>query len=121
MDFGERAHRVKFMIRDCGSDFTAAFDTVLADAGIRTVLRNVRTPRMNVIAEGWTGDAAASSWTAPSSGTRPICGGSCTPTRSTTISTGRTAPWTQPHRSDRYPNRSISTGTAHEDRPAPLA
>jgi transposase len=34
-------------------------------------------------------------WTVRSSGTRPICGGSCARTRSTTISTGRTAPWTQ--------------------------
>jgi phosphomannomutase len=35
------------MIRDRGSNFTAAFDDILADAGIRTVLCNVRTPRMN--------------------------------------------------------------------------
>jgi putative transposase len=26
MDLGEQAHRVKFMIRDRGSDFTAALD-----------------------------------------------------------------------------------------------
>jgi transposase InsO family protein len=32
-------------------NFTGAFDAVLADAGIRTVLCNVRTPRMNAIAE----------------------------------------------------------------------
>jgi putative transposase len=51
MDLGEQAHQVKFMIRDHGSNYTAAFDTVLADAGIRTVLCNVRTPRMNAIAE----------------------------------------------------------------------
>jgi transposase InsO family protein len=43
------------MIRDRGSNYTAAFDAVLADAGIRTVLCNVRTPRMNAIAERWTG------------------------------------------------------------------
>ena len=43
MDLGEQAHRVKFMIRDRGSNFTAACDAVLADAGIRTVLCNVRT------------------------------------------------------------------------------
>src|SRR5438270_854837 len=55
MDLGEQAHRVKFMIRDRGSNFTAAFDAVLADAGIRTVPCNVRTPRMNAIAERWTG------------------------------------------------------------------
>jgi putative transposase len=55
LDLGEQAHQVKFMIRDRGSDFTAAFDAILADAGIRTVLCNVRTPRMNAIAERWLG------------------------------------------------------------------
>jgi hypothetical protein len=53
MDLGGQADRMKFMIRE-GSSFTAAFDAVLADAGIRTVLCNVRTPRMNAIAERWT-------------------------------------------------------------------
>jgi putative transposase len=55
MDLGDQTHWVKFMIRDRGSNFTAAFDVVLADAGIRTVLCNVRTPRMNAIAERWIG------------------------------------------------------------------
>ena len=91
-DLGDQAGRVKFMIRDRGSNFTAASDAVPADAGIRTVLCNVRTPRMNAIAERWIGDADASSWTAPLSGTRLICGRSCARTRSITIGTGRTAP-----------------------------
>ena len=43
------------MIRDRGSNFTAAFDAVLAHAGIRTMLCNVAAPRMNAIAERWTG------------------------------------------------------------------
>ena len=55
MDLGEQAYRVKFMIRDRGSNYTAVFDAVLADAGIRTVLCNVQTPRMNAIAERWIG------------------------------------------------------------------
>jgi putative transposase len=55
MDLGEHAHQVKFMIRDRGPNFTATFDAILADAGIRTVLCNVRTPRMNAIAECWIG------------------------------------------------------------------
>jgi len=55
MDFGEQPEQMKFMIRDRGSNFTAVFDAVLADAGIRTVLCNVRTPRMNAIAERWIG------------------------------------------------------------------
>jgi putative transposase len=61
MDLGEQAYRVKFMIRDRGSNFTAAFDVVLADAGIRIVLCNVRTPRMNTIADRWIADAGVSS------------------------------------------------------------
>ena len=55
MDLDEQARQVKFMIRDRGSNFTAAFGAVLADAGVRTVLCNVRTPRMNAIAERWIG------------------------------------------------------------------
>jgi putative transposase len=55
MDLGEQADQVKFMIGDRGSNFTAAFDAVLAEAGIRTVLCNIRTPRMNAIAERWIG------------------------------------------------------------------
>ena len=60
MDLDEQAHRVKFMIRDRGSNFTTAFDAALADAGIRTVLCSIQTPRMNAITERWIGDAAAS-------------------------------------------------------------
>jgi transposase InsO family protein len=55
MDLGDHADRVKFMIRDRGSNFTTAFDAVLADAGIRTVLCNIQTPRMNAITERWIG------------------------------------------------------------------
>ena len=55
MDLGDHAGRVKFMIRDHGSNFTTAFDAVLTDTSIRTVLCNVRTPRMNAITERWIG------------------------------------------------------------------
>ena len=55
MDLGEQTRRAKFMIRDRGSNFTATFDAVLAGAGIRTVLCNVQTPRMNAITERWIG------------------------------------------------------------------
>ena len=57
MDLGDQAHRARFLIRDRGSNFTAVFDAVLAGAGIRTVLCNVRTPRMNAIAEGCSSSA----------------------------------------------------------------
>jgi transposase len=55
MDLGDQADRATFMIRDRGSNFTAAFDAVLAGAGIRTVLCSIQTPRMNAIAERWIG------------------------------------------------------------------
>ena len=90
MDLGEQGHRVKFMIRDRGSNYTAAFDAVLAGAGIRTVLCNVRTPRMNAIAERWIGGCRRELldrtliW-------NQICGGSCARTRPTITSTDRTA------------------------------
>ena len=54
MDLDDQAGRVKFMIRDRGSNFTTAFDAVLADAGIGTVLC-IQTPRMNAITERWIG------------------------------------------------------------------
>ena len=87
------------MIRDRGSNFTTAFDAVLADAGIRTVLCNVQTPRMNAITERWIGGCRRELLDrTPSGGTRTICSGSCATTRPTTISTGRTAPCTPPRR-----------------------
>ena len=55
MDPGEQAHRVKFIIRDRGPDFTAASGAVLAGASIRTVPCNVATPRMNAITVPWIG------------------------------------------------------------------
>jgi putative transposase len=55
MDLGEQAHQIKFMIRDRGPNYTDAFDAVLADARIRTVLCGVRAPRMNATAERRTG------------------------------------------------------------------
>ena len=53
MDPGEQAHRARFMIGDRGPDYTAASGAVLADAGIRTVLCNVATPRMNATSPAW--------------------------------------------------------------------
>jgi putative transposase len=55
MDLRRTGRADEFMICDRGSNFTTAFDAVLADAGIRTVLCNVRTPSMNAIAERWIG------------------------------------------------------------------
>jgi hypothetical protein len=55
MNIGDWADRVKFMIRDRGSNFTAAFDAVLADAGIQTVPCNIQTPRMNAISNAGSG------------------------------------------------------------------
>ena len=70
MDFGGQADHVNFMIRDRGSNITAAFDAILADAGIRTVLCNFQTPRMNAIAERWLGGCRHELLDPPSSGTR---------------------------------------------------
>src|SRR5450755_1186103 len=89
-----RSHRIKFMIRERGSNFTAAFDAVLADAGIRTVLSNVRTPRMNAIAERWIGGCRRELLDRTLIWNQRHLRGSCASSGPTTISTGLTGHWT---------------------------
>jgi transposase InsO family protein len=51
MDLGERADQFTVLIRDRAGQFTAAFDTVLADAGITVCKIPPRSPRANAYAE----------------------------------------------------------------------
>ncbi|WP_261566358.1 integrase core domain-containing protein [Frankia gtarii] len=51
MDLGDRAVDFRFLVRDRAGQFTASFDTVLADAGITTLKTPPRTPRANAYAE----------------------------------------------------------------------
>ena len=51
MDLGEQVARFRFLVRDRAGQFTAAFDAVLADAGIAVVKIPPRCPRANCFAE----------------------------------------------------------------------
>ena len=51
LDLGERAASFRYLIRDRAGQFTAAFDTVFADAGIETLKIPPRSPRANAYAE----------------------------------------------------------------------
>jgi putative transposase len=51
MDLGDRAGSFRFLVRDRAGQFTGAFDTVLADAGIKVVKIPARSPRANAYAE----------------------------------------------------------------------
>jgi transposase InsO family protein len=55
MDFGERAGRFKFLLRDRDSKFTAAFDEVFAGNGTRVIKIPVRAPQANSFAERFMG------------------------------------------------------------------
>jgi putative transposase len=55
MDLDARLESIKFLIRDRGKKFTAAFDAVFADVGIQILRSPIRAPRANAIMERWVG------------------------------------------------------------------
>jgi putative transposase len=55
LTLGERFEDNKFLVRDHGSNFTAAFDAVFQASGTRIVRTAVQAPRMNAICERLVG------------------------------------------------------------------
>jgi transposase InsO family protein len=52
-DLGERATRFLFLVRNRAGQFTEAFDTALAGAGIEVVRIPPRSPEANAFSERW--------------------------------------------------------------------
>ncbi|AUA16485.1 Integrase core domain protein [Streptomyces malaysiensis subsp. malaysiensis] len=53
IDLEDAGSRAQFLIRDRDSKFTAAFDTLMTDAGLKVVTTGIRIPRMNSLMERW--------------------------------------------------------------------
>ncbi len=51
MDLGDRVTQFRFLMQDRAGQFTASFDAVLADVGIRVVRTPPRCSRVNCFAE----------------------------------------------------------------------
>ena len=61
LSLDERLEDIKFLIRDRGSNFTAAFNAVFQAAGTRILRTAVQAPCMNAICERLAAPCAASS------------------------------------------------------------
>ena len=59
MDLQDAHATVTYLIQDRDSEYTAAFDAVLADSGITTITTGIRLPRMNAIMGRWIGTCRA--------------------------------------------------------------
>jgi transposase InsO family protein len=53
MDLQDAGSNARYLIWDRDGKYTALFDEILADAGIRIVRSGVQMPRMNAITERW--------------------------------------------------------------------
>ena len=53
MDLEDAGSEAKFLIRDRDSKFTAAFDALMTNAGVKVVTTGIRVPRMNSLMERW--------------------------------------------------------------------
>jgi len=53
MDLEDADSKARFLIRDRDAKFTAAFDALMTDAGLKVVITGIRMPRMNSLIERW--------------------------------------------------------------------
>lgn len=53
MDLEASGSKARFPVQDRDAKFTAAFDALLADAGLKVVTTGIRIPRMNSLMECW--------------------------------------------------------------------
>ena len=89
-DLADHPAQFRLVIHDRDAKYTAAYDTVFADAEIRIIRTPVRAPRANAIASAGSALCATNASTTSSSPDRATSRRCCRNTSSTTTPTART-------------------------------
>ena len=103
IELGDRVEGFRFLIRDRDGKFTAMFDEVFTAEGIRMLKSPPRAPRANAFAERWIGGCVENSLIGSSSSTPATYDVCWLPTRPTSMSIARIAPWARPLRYEPFP------------------
>ncbi|GAA1274427.1 hypothetical protein GCM10009579_36720 [Streptomyces javensis] len=114
MDLEDAGSKAKFLIRDRDAKFTAAFEALMTDAGVKVITTGIRVPRMNSLMERWIQTCRTELLDRTLIWNQSHLLHACASTNPSATNTARTEPWNKPphaalylHPSHNKPNSPI--------------